>query len=160
MYSSTDAEPPTVVRFDQAYRDYESRGFFRIGILPMAVVEGVTFELGRSKSITNSLEQMQRWLRPRTAGKLELRRATFLVPGPVTNRLESGRASLVADGRLALLDGVSFISGTNRVQAARGALQVIGAQAGLLVLETSPPWTNNLFGRFDTLQPFNRLKEQ
>jgi hypothetical protein len=43
LYSGADGGPATVVRFEQAYRDYESKGFFRIGILPIAVVEGVKF---------------------------------------------------------------------------------------------------------------------
>jgi hypothetical protein len=160
MYPSTGAGPATVLRFKQAYRDYESRGFFRIGILPIAVVEGVTFELQSCESVTNSLEQLQQWLRSKAAGRLELRRVTFLVSGPLTNRLESGRADLVADGRLALLNGVNFMSGTNQVQATHGTLQFTGAQAGLFVLETSPPWTNSLFGRFDTPQPSNQATKQ
>ena len=44
LCDGTELEPTTVVRFDQAYRDYESRGVFRIGILPIGVMEGVTIE--------------------------------------------------------------------------------------------------------------------
>jgi|ERR1035438_7169177 hypothetical protein len=156
LYCGSELEPATVVRFEQVYADYESKGFFRIGALPIGVMEGVTFELQHPESVTNSLEQLQQWLRPKAAKRLELRRLSFLVSGPVTNRLETGRARLVSDGRLALFDGVSFVSGTNQMRAARGVLQIKGAQAGLLVMETSPPWTNNLFGRFDTLKPPNQ----
>jgi hypothetical protein len=160
LYCGSELEPATVVRFEQVYMDYESKGFFRIGTLPIGVMEGVTFELQRTEAVTNSLEQLQQWLRPRAAKRLELRRLSFLVSGPVTNRLETGRARLVSDGRLALFDGVSFVSGTNQMRAARGVLQIKGAQAGLLVMETSPPWTNNLFGRFDTFKPPNQPNAQ
>ena len=71
----------------------------------------------------------------------------------MTNRLESGRARLVADGRLALFDGVVFVSGTNQMRAARGVLQISGAQAGQIIMETTPPWTNGLIGRLETLNP-------
>ncbi|MCX6917236.1 MAG: hypothetical protein NT167_30065 [Verrucomicrobia bacterium] len=77
----------------------------------------------------------------------------------MTNRLDMGRAQVVADGKLALLDGVSFVSGTNQIQASHGMLQVSGAQAGQLVLETTPPWTNHLFGRIETSKTSYPAKE-
>jgi hypothetical protein len=153
LYSGTEAEPTTVVRLDQVRKDYETKGFFRIGILPIGVMEGVTFELHHPESVTNSLAQLHQWLGPRAAERLELRRVSFVVSAPVTNRLDTGRARLAADGRLELLDGVIFVSGTNRMRAARGVLQISGAQAGRLVMETTPPWTNSLFGRLETLNP-------
>ena len=77
-------------------------------------MEGVTFELRHPESVTNSLAQLHQWLGPRAARRLELRRVRFVVSAPVTNRLETGRARLAAGGRLALFDGVSFVSGTNK----------------------------------------------
>jgi hypothetical protein len=53
---------------------------------------------------------------------------------------------------------VSFVSGTNQMRAKRGVLQITGAHAGRFVLESTPPWTNNLFGRFDTLNPSIQAK--
>jgi hypothetical protein len=153
LYSGTEAEPATVVRLDRVYMDYESKGFFRIGILPIGVMEGVTFELHHPESVTNSLAQLHQWLGPRAARRLELRRVSFVVSAPVTNRLETGRARLAADGKLALFDGVTLLSGTNEMRAARGELQISGAQAGRLIMETTPPWTNSLFGRLETLNP-------
>jgi len=158
LYSGTGTEPATVVRLDRVYTDYESKGFFRIGILPIGVMEGVTFELQHPESVTNGLAQMHQWLGAKAAKRLELRRVKFLVSAPVTNRLETGRARVAADGKLALLDGVSFVSGTNQMQAARGVLQITGEQAGQLVMETTPPWTNNLFGRIAPPEPSNQAK--
>jgi len=153
LYGSTELEPTTVVRFDQAYQDYETRGFFRIGVLPMLVMEGVTFELPHPESATNTLAQLHQWLQSKAARRLELRRVSFLVSGPVPTRLETGRARLAANGTLSLLDGVSFVSGTNQLKAPRGVLQITGEQPGQLVMENSPPWTNNLFGRLAPLKP-------
>jgi hypothetical protein len=42
------------------------------------------------------------------------------------------------------------------VQAARGVLQITGEQAGQLVLETTPPWTNSLFSHLETPKPLNQ----
>lgn len=160
LYSGTEAEPATVVRLDQVRKDYETKGFFRIGILPIGVMDGVTFELHHPESVTNSLAHLHQWLGPRAAGRLELRRVSFVMSAPVTNRLETGRARLEAEGRLALYDGVVFVSGTNQMRAAGGMLQISGAQAGQLIMETTPPWTNSLFGRFDTPEPSNQAKLQ
>lgn len=155
LYSGTEAEPATVVRLDRLYTDYESKGFFRIGVLPLGVMDGVTFELRHPESVTKSLAQLHQWLEPRAARRLELRRVSFVVSAPVTNRLETGRARLAAGGRLALFDGVFLVSGTNELRAARCVLQISGAQAGRLIIETTPPWTNSLFGRLETLNPSN-----
>ncbi len=160
LYSGTEAEPAAVVRLDRVYTDYERKGFFRIGILPIGVMEGVTFELQHPESVTNGLAQVDKWLGARAARRLELRRVSFLVSAPTTNRLDTGRVRPAADGKLALLDGVNFLSGTNQVRAARGVLQVAGEEVGQLVLETTPPWTNNLFGRFETPKPSNQVTLQ
>jgi len=160
LYDGTEAGPATVVRLDQGYTDYESKGFFRIGLLPIGVMEGVTFELPHPESLTNSLAQLHRWLGARAAKRLELRRVSFQVSAPVTNRLSAGRARVSPDGTLQLFDGVNFVSGTNQLQAARGVLQVTGEQAGQLVLETSPPWTNSLFRCIVTPEPTSHTKAQ
>jgi hypothetical protein len=160
LYRGTETEPATVVRLDHVYTDYERKGFFRIGILPIGVMEGITFELHHPESVTNSLAQLHQWLGPRAAGRLELRRVAFVVSAPVTNRLETGRARLAADGRLALFDGVTLVSGTNQMRAARGALQISGTQAGRLIMETTPPWTNSLFGRLETFNPPDKANPQ
>jgi hypothetical protein len=159
LYSPKETEPATVVHFDQVYTDYESKGFFRIGLLPIGVIEGAVFELQHAETVTNSLARMHQWLGPTAAKRLELRHVSFVVSAPTTNRLETGRARLAAEGRLALFDGVIFTSGTNEIRAARGALQITGNQAGQLVMETMPPWTNNLFGRIATPQSSNQANE-
>jgi hypothetical protein len=149
-----------VVRLDRVYTDYQSKGFFRIGLLPIGVMEGVTFQLRHPDSVTNALAQMHQWLGAGAAKRLELRRVKFLVPAPVNARLESGRAQVAPGGKLELFDGVSFASGTNQMRAARGVLQITGEQAGQLVMETAPPWTNNLFGPIDTPEPPQQAKSQ
>jgi hypothetical protein len=160
LYGEAEGEPAMVVRLDNLYNDYQTKGFFRIGLLPIGVMEGVTFELRHPESVTNGLAQLHHWLGVKAAKRLELRRINFLVSAPVTNRLATGRARLAADGKLEMFDGVSFVSGTNQMQAARGSLQITGEQAGQLVMETTPPRTNNLFGRIDTPKPTTQAKLQ
>jgi hypothetical protein len=153
LYSGTEAEPAVVVHLEKAYTDYQSKGFFRIGLLPIGVMEGVTFRLQHPDSATNCLALMHQWLAGATAKRLELRRVSFLVSPPAAKSLETGRARVAANGRLELLDGVRFVAGTNQVRAARGVLQITGEQAGQLVLETTPPWTNSLLSHLETPKP-------
>ena len=74
------------------YTDYERKGFFRIGLLPIGVMEGVTFELQHPESVTNGLAELNQWLGAKAAKRLELRRVNFLVSAPATNHLATGRA--------------------------------------------------------------------
>jgi len=147
FYEKMEQTPSMIVRADDIYTDYERKGFFRIGILPVGVMEGVTFELHHPESLTNSLAQMRGWLGSQAAKRMEFRKVSFLTFAGETNRLESGRARFSSGGRWELLDGVRLISGTNQVAAAHATLQVAGKQTGQLVLATDPPCTNNLFVR-------------
>ena len=145
FYERTELTPSMIVRADDIYTDYERKGFFRIGILPVGVMEGVTFELHHPESLTNSLAQMRDWLGSQAAKRLEFRKVNFMTFAGVTNRLESGRARFISGGRWELLDGVRLLSGTNQLAAPRATLQVAGNQCGQLVMATDPPLTNNLF---------------
>ena len=151
FYEGTEQPPSLVVRIESVHTDYQRKGFFRIGLLPVGVMEGIAFELNHPDNATNSLALLLQWLGPHSAKTLELRRLTLLVPVGATNRLESARARVGAGGKLDLFDGVSLVSGTNQLRAARGALQIAGAHAGELVLETVPPCTNNLLTHPETI---------
>ena len=156
LYDETQTAPVLQVRLDKVYTDYETKGFFRIGILPLAVLEGVSFQLEPAASVTNSLAQMHRWLGGGAARRLELRRVSLLISGPITNRLEAGRVRLAGAGQLDLLDGVRFATGTNQLYSAGARLQATGPQAGRLILEGAPPRTNSLFGCTDIPKPMNQ----
>jgi hypothetical protein len=158
LYSGTEQEPALLVRLDKVYTDYQRKGFFRIGTLPVGIMEGVTFELERPALLTNSLAELHRWLGPQGSSRLELRRVTFVVSSPLSSRLETGRARVATEGRLELLDGVTFVSGTNQMSAPHGTLQIQGENAGQLILEGKRSWTNNLFTHLSTVNPLNQEK--
>jgi hypothetical protein len=160
FYCGDQQAPAALVRMDRAYTDYERKGFFRIGLFPVAVMEGVTFEICQPEAVANSLEQWHQWLGPSAANHMELRRGMFLVTAASTNRLEFTRARLGAQGSLELLDGVTFLFGTNQMRAMQGRLQIGGECAGRLILATKPPWTNSLSGHITTAKPSNQEKTQ
>ncbi len=145
FYEAKEHTPSMIVRADDIYTDYERKGFFRIGILPVGVMEGVTIELHHPESLTNSFAALHTWVGAQAAKRFEFRKVKFLTFEGGTNRLESGRARLISNGKWALLDGVRFLSGTNQVTAPRATLQIAGEDTGRLILATLPPYTNNLF---------------
>ena len=149
FYGEMEMTPSMVVRVDRIYTDYQRKGFFRIGVLPMGVMEGVTFEVHRTETVTNSLAQLHDWLGSQAAKRFEFRKVSFLTFAGGTNHLESGRARVIADGQWELLDGVRLCSGTNQVVSSSATLQVVGERTGQLVMATSPPLTVNLFARIE-----------
>lgn len=150
LYGPHDFKPIAIIHLDKAFTDYERKGFFKIGSLPVGVLEGLTLELGQTESVTNGLAELHRWLKPQASAKLELHKVTFLIPTTPTNRLEIARVHIVPGGKLELVDGITFISGCNKVTAPRGTLQILGADAGQVILEGSRRWTNNLLAHFSS----------
>jgi hypothetical protein len=149
-YSEPDKTLYALISVDKVYTEYEKRGFFRIGALPVAVLEGITYEVRDPAPAAKNLARLRSWLGGEAGKHVELRRVKF-VASP-TSRLEGGRLLFLDDNRWELADGVRLISGTNEFRAGSATLQVAGAQAGEVVLRTTPPTTNIfLFGNLSQI---------
>jgi hypothetical protein len=144
-YTEPDKTLYAVITVDKVYTEYEKRGFFRIGALPVAVLEGVTYEVKDPAPAAKNLARLRTWLGGDTGSRLELR-GVKLVASP-TSRLEGGRLLFLDNDRWQLAGGVRLISGANEFRAESATLRVAGAQAGEVILQTTPPTTNTfLFG--------------
>src|SRR5690242_15914382 len=126
FYVGEEQEPAAVLRVRQIHRDYQRKGFFRIGLLPMAAFEGVRVEIYHPESAASSLVQCHEWLNSRSGGRLELRDVRLAVIGHTTNWLACGVARPSADGRWELSEGVTFASDTRQIQAVNAVLQAVG----------------------------------
>ena len=126
LYVGSEPQPALVVRADRIFRDFQEKGFFRMGILPVAVMDGVTLEIRDVHSLSNSLFQLRQWLGPQAASHLELRHATVEIAAGVTNRLQAGRVRILPGGRLQLDDSVRFHAGTTRIRAGQPVARVNG----------------------------------
>jgi len=144
IYLGSDLKPSAVVRVKEVRKDYESKGFFRMGLLPIAVLDGVVFEIRQPESLASSLAACHQWLGARSAKRAELRDVQWVLGGSTTNRLACARAQLTDTGRWNLSGGVSLVSGTNRLESARAVLQVTGPNAGQLVMGAAPSCTHHL----------------
>jgi hypothetical protein len=144
IYADGELEPAAVLRVSKTRQGFQRKGFFRIGVLPAAVLEGVMLEIRRPDALTNALAECHPWFTPQSANRLELREVQLVTSGTSSNRLTCGRALPTASGTWELRERVRFESGTNSVEAPTGWLQVSGPDAGRLILSTTPPLTVQL----------------
>lgn len=143
FYSQPERKLSTVVHVEKAYLDYERKGFFHIGVLPVGALEGVTIEVRDTRSAGEAFQQMQRWLGAGSGRRVELRQVKFLFS---TNSLEAGKVQCRAGDRWELLDGVRLVCGGNEARARRATLQISGQDAGQVVLEETPELTYSFPG--------------
>ncbi len=138
FYADQQLLPCAVLRADLIHVDYERKGFFRIGALPLLAVEArFQFEVRNPDLAATSFAKLQDWVMSQSHGtsRLELRQPVFVINALSTNRLECGRARAGRDGKWELLDGVSLCAGTSRVHVERAFLQMNGADAGRIMLK-------------------------
>jgi hypothetical protein len=144
FYVGMEHEPSAVFQAKRFFRDYERKGFFKIGVLPIAVFEGVTVEVKHADSVSNSLAELRDWLGRDGARRVELRRVELLITSSPPCRVFSGRVRFLDNGQCRLFEGVTMTRGTNEVSSGSAVLQLSGARAGQIVFETSPPITSQL----------------
>ena len=150
------AAPALTMHVDRVYTDYQRKGFFRIGVLPIAVFEGVRFDISGLAQATNGLAHAQRWLGTIPAKRLELRNVEFVIPAGRTNCLQCADARILADGKWQLSGGVTLCFGAGEIRASQAVLQVTGAKAGQVTIGMDPILVTNLFSLTDL--PNNKFK--
>ncbi len=153
VYLPSESQPAVVLRVERVFPDLERRGFFRIGVLPLEVAEGVTFEFAATNRVSSALAEVQRRLGPPAISRrAELREVKFVFLPEPQPRLEAKRVRLAREGQWHLLDGVCLQTPTGTVHTASARLQVTGLRAGEVTWETgrsanlfslSPPLSSN-----------------
>jgi hypothetical protein len=57
IYLRAAEGPAVVIRADHVFNDYQRRGFFRIGVLPLCVLDGVSVEVRETNQIAAALSR-------------------------------------------------------------------------------------------------------
>jgi hypothetical protein len=139
VYLKTDPLPVAIVRAGAIHEDYQRRGFFRIGVLPMLALERLTLEVRDPEHLSGVLTNATAFL----ARKGEARKAvegrdfalsfTCKPDGRVTAR------SVRLEGREAwsLAQGTVDMPPSKPVNFRRATLTISGPQGGDLLCETS-----------------------
>jgi hypothetical protein len=125
--------PVAQVHAARMFIDYERHGFFRIGLLPIPVVENVQIQIQSADCLTNALFGLHSWNQPSVgASRLELRNLEIGLFGEKQPRLSAAVARVGQDGILEL-SAVSVFDATGRqTSIPKAALQAAGSSAGWL----------------------------
>lgn len=145
-----------VIRIDALYKDYRRKGFFRVGLLPVAVAEGVTVEVVHEPALARTFSAVhEHFGGSKASDAVEVRRLAFTFPGETAPRLAADTARPGPGGRWRLSGHVTFTGPEGIVQADHGELLLLGPQAGHLTLHTPQGTTlADLFpGRSPTQPP-------
>jgi hypothetical protein len=137
-YSPNSLSPAIQIHAGRLFTDYEHRGFFRIGILPVPVAEDVQIQIQASACLTNALAMLQNWKHPAVGvRRMEIRDLQIFLLGENRPRLCAARAQIGKNGVLELSGAsVTGLSG-QRIPIAHGLLQVTGPDAGRLSWNTN-----------------------
>jgi hypothetical protein len=136
LYPSGHLEPGAVVHIGAIFTEHERRGFFRIGLLPVLVFDGVDFEIRDEDRFAASFKDIQPWLQSRAKGRaVELRGVRFFSPINSASLAEFGRIRFGARGEWEISQLVLANNGAE-IRAQKGTLHLAGPQAGLLVCES------------------------
>jgi hypothetical protein len=117
----------------RAFIDHEKWGFFRVGLLPIFVVEGVQVQILSAGCLTNALPGLNSW-NPSPGGlrRLELRNIDVSLLSEKEPRLHAATARVSQSGALEL-SGVSVpAGGGGPVSIPKATLQISGPAAGCL----------------------------
>jgi hypothetical protein len=125
--------PVTKVHAARMFVDYERRGFFRIGLLPMLVAENVQIQIQSADYLTNALLALHSW-NQYSAGlrRLELRNLEIKLFGKKQPRLCAASAQIEKDGVLELSTASMFSTTGQQTSIPKATLQVAGSSAGWL----------------------------
>ena len=126
-----DVAPIDRVHAARAFMDHEKFGFFRLGLAPLAVVQGVQVQLVSAAQLTNVLANLNAWnLSSAPLRHLEIRELEISLFGEPAPRLRAATARANPAGQLDL--SLVSLPGAAPDVIARATLQITGPDAGLL----------------------------
>jgi hypothetical protein len=125
--------PAAQVHVARMFIDYERHGFFRIGLLPIPVVENVQIQIQSAGCLTNAMFALHSWNQPSVgAERLELRNLEIRLLGEKQPRLSAASARVGKDGVLELSAVSVFNTTGQQTSIPKAVLQAAGSSAGWL----------------------------
>ncbi len=139
VYLDDKLQPTAVFRVEHAYKDYQTRGFFRIGALPLLVLDGLSMEVRDAERMFEALNQaIAKWT-SKNARRSAIEARDFSLcfcPGK-RECLRARRARLESPKEWRLEQGsVTLPGATATVAFSQAILTVSGPDTGELTCET------------------------
>jgi len=137
FYAPGGSEPAVLIHVERVHKDYQRRGFFRIGALPMVAADTVTVRIAQPDHALTALAKFDARLRQTGQVKaVEWRQVDFIFGSESTPRLRAARMQVSRGQTWELLDGVRLSTSTNEIRFARAVLHVAGERAGQITVRT------------------------
>lgn len=132
-YNPGGLTPVTEIHATRIFMDYERRGFFRIGLLPVLVAENVRIEIQSVEGLTNALSNLRSWGKP-GAGvrRLKLKNLEIGIGGENQPRLRAATGQIGNDGAMQLTSVSANDASGHQISAPAATLQLTGPAQGWL----------------------------
>lgn len=126
-----DVQPIVKIQAARIFVDHEKYGFFRLGLVPLAVVQSVRIQAESAGWLTNALASLNSWnLATRSLRRLEVRDLEISLFGEPEPRLRAATARVNAAGDLELSN--MSLPGRLAGSISKATLQMTGSAAGRL----------------------------
>jgi hypothetical protein len=134
-----ELEPVAVLRAERVFGDYQTRGFFRIGALPMLVVDKLRVELRDADRLSTVLASVGESILGRGAiwKAVEGRDFCLSFAHPNDGQVRARRIRLESGNTWGLLDGVVQPPDGAAIPFCQATLTITGPRAGELVCQTA-----------------------
>lgn len=127
-------KPLAIVRADRIYGDYQRRGFFRIGVLPMLVLEGLSLELCDPTQVLAVLSRAGAHFESRSKARRAIEGRNFILSiAGQTNEVIRAQIVRLENGTDWLFqEGIVDQPGAAPISFRRATLRIAGPKAGEL----------------------------
>lgn len=127
IYTRPSPEPESILSVSNIHLDFQRKGFFKIGMMPVLVLDGVVLSLRNTNILSSNMTQFSHWIQQDKAKRFELRNFVLRNETSKTNLLEAGVVRFLPDGGWQLANGIRGISGSNLVEMPAANYRIAGS---------------------------------
>jgi hypothetical protein len=135
VYLQAADGPAVVIRADHVFNDYQRRGFFRIGVLPLCVLDGVSVEVRETNQVAAALSRASESFAARgsMSRAVEARNFSISFPNQKSATVKARRVCFEKGDEWLVAEGILRLHGGECVSLRTGRLVVRGPAAGDLI---------------------------
>jgi hypothetical protein len=137
LYADDAREPCALIHIGTLHRDYQTRGFYRIGVLPAVCAEEVEIEITHPTQARTTLSAAGPSLQGvNRCDLIELRGLRIQFPGEPAPLLQARRVRIAEEGSWDCVNGATLSQGGEILVLPRCRLTVHGPDAGRVTVDT------------------------
>ena len=139
VFNGSGSEPVAICRADHVFSDFQTRGFFRIGALPLVVLDGFSIELGDANRLPTVLTNVADYFCRKDSAKraIEGREFSLRLAAVKDFQLKAHRVRLETGTSWRLENGSVARPGVPPTIFREALLAIAGPHAGELTCQTT-----------------------